>query len=94
MVGGASVFAGVAIWGAITTQRDAALLAGAEVDPGRTDLYTFLALGARGLFDRFDRIDVRATCHCHFLIGEWKLTLVRLRFGKGRGLDLRSLGAR
>jgi hypothetical protein len=82
MAGGAGVFAGVTVRGAIATQSDAALLAGAEMDPGRSDLYAFLALGARGLFDRFDRIDVRATFHCHFLIGEWKLTLVRLRFVK------------
>ena len=68
MTGGAGVFAGVAIWRAIAAQGDAALLAGAKMDPGRTDLYAFLALGACGLFDRFDRIDVLATFHSHFRV--------------------------
>lgn len=69
MTGGARVFAGVLVWRAIAAQRDAALLAGAEMDPGRTGLYTFLALMAHGLFDRFDRVDMSARFSCHFQLG-------------------------
>jgi hypothetical protein len=68
MPGSPGVLAGVTVRRAIAAKGDAALLAGAEMDPGRTDLYAFLTLGQRRLFDRLDRIDVRATFDCHFRV--------------------------
>jgi hypothetical protein len=45
------VFAGVTVWRAITAERYAAGLAGAQMDPGRSNLHAFLAFAALRLFD-------------------------------------------
>jgi hypothetical protein len=46
-----SVLAGMPIRRAIAAQRDATLLAGAQMDPGRTDFYAFLTFAALRLLD-------------------------------------------
>jgi hypothetical protein len=55
-----SVFAGVTIWRAIAAKRHAACLARPQVDPRRPDLHAFLAFAALRLFDRRDRVEMRA----------------------------------
>jgi len=45
------VLAGMPIWRAVTTKRDAALLARAQVYPACPDLYAFFAFAALRLFD-------------------------------------------
>ena len=53
------VFGGVPIWRAVAAERDAAFLAGPQVDPLRPDLYAFFAFAALRLFDGRDRFEVR-----------------------------------
>jgi hypothetical protein len=65
MASGVRVFAGVAIRRAIATERDAAFLAGPQMDPARTDLHAFLALEHIGQFDRPDGIEMCATSIGH-----------------------------
>lgn len=65
MSNGARVFAGVLIRRRIAAQRNAALLTGAEMHPGGADFHTLSALLDFRLFDRFDRIEVRAGAIIH-----------------------------
>src|SRR5262249_13165599 len=44
----------------VAAQRDAALLAGAQLDPAGADLHALRALAALGLFDALDRFDMIA----------------------------------
>src|SRR3979409_200726 len=60
MAGRAGVLARVPVRRAIATKGDAAFLAGAEMDPGRSDLYAFLALQPARRYDRIDREKMRA----------------------------------
>ena len=53
------VFAGVLVWRAVAAERDAAFLAGSQVDPLRPDLYTLIALAAFCAFDVRNRFEVR-----------------------------------
>ena len=56
----ARMFAGVLIWRAIAAESGAAVLAGPEVDPGRSNFDALLTFEPCWLFDRGDNIDVRA----------------------------------
>lgn len=51
MPGCVRVFSGVTIWRAIAAERDAALLARAQMYPACPDLHAFFAFAALGLFD-------------------------------------------
>ena len=83
----ACVFAGVLIWRAITTQRDAAFLTSSQMHPGSTDLHAFLALPSLRLFDRGNRVDVGATLFRHHRV--LPLTQV-FRFVSLLGSDVRA----
>jgi hypothetical protein len=72
MLRGMHVFAGMSIWRTIATERDAACLARAQMNPVAADLYAFLAFAALRLLDCFDRIQMRAAAVIH----DW-LTVVR-----------------
>jgi len=65
MPGCVRVFSGVTIWRAITAQRHAASLAGAQMDPGWTDLHAFLAFASFRLFNGRDRVEMRAASVRH-----------------------------
>ena len=65
MPGGARMFAGVPISRRVAAQGDAALLAGAEMDPRVADLYTLGAFAGFRLLDRIDRIEMRAAAIGH-----------------------------
>ena len=62
-----SVLAGVPIWRAIAAERDAACLAGPQMNPVRADLHAFFAFAALRLLDRPDRVEMRAASIRHFL---------------------------
>jgi hypothetical protein len=51
MPGCVRVFAGVTVWRAVTAERYTARLAGAQMNPLRADLHTFLAFAALRLFN-------------------------------------------
>jgi hypothetical protein len=55
------MFTRVTIRRAVATKCHAALLARAQVKPLRADLDAFGALGVINLFDRRDRVEMRAT---------------------------------
>jgi hypothetical protein len=59
------MFAGVLIWGAVATERDAARLARAQMNPARTDLHAFFTFTALRLLDRFNRVEMRTASVGH-----------------------------
>lgn len=59
------VFGGVPVRRTVATQRDAACLAGPQMDPVRADLYTLLAFEDFRKFDLADDIDVLARTNIH-----------------------------
>lgn len=67
MSAGVRVFGGMAIWRSIATESRAALLTGAQMHPGRTDLHAFLTLSTRRERDRRDLGDVEADSARHRL---------------------------
>jgi len=77
MAAGTRVFAGVPIRGAIAAERDAALLARAQMYPGGADLHTFLTFAALRLFDRSDRLDMRAGWVRHYKSSLFRLKITR-----------------
>jgi hypothetical protein len=58
MVRRACVFAGVTIRGAVAAQCDAALLAGAQVHPGRANLDAPFAFAVLRMFDRTNCVNM------------------------------------
>jgi hypothetical protein len=60
------VFTGVTIWRTVTAERHAARLAGAQMDPVRTDLHAFFAFAPLRLFNGPDCLEMRAALgrHC------------------------------
>jgi hypothetical protein len=66
MLGCTSMFAGVMIGRTITTECHATRLACAQMDPVRADLYAFFAFAALRLFDRLDRVEMRAATIRHW----------------------------
>ena len=65
MITRARVFAGVLIRRAVATKSDAALLAGAEMQPLRADFHALSALAGFRLLDRIDRIEMRTAAISH-----------------------------
>jgi hypothetical protein len=63
---GVRMFAGVPIWGAVATKRNATRLAPAQMNPARTDLHAFFTFAALRLLDRFNRVEMRTASvgHC------------------------------
>ncbi len=66
MCGCPRMFAGVLIWGAVATKRNATRLARAQMNPARTDLHAFFTFAALRLLDRFNRVEMRTASvgHC------------------------------
>jgi hypothetical protein len=62
------VFAGVPVRRAVAAKRDSASLAGPQMNPLRADLDAFFAFAALRLFDRIDRVKMRATSIGHDVI--------------------------
>ena len=60
MPGGVRVFAGVPIWRAVTAERDTTCLAGPQMNPVCANLHAFFTLAARSVFDRRNRVEMRA----------------------------------
>ncbi len=75
------VFAGVLIWRAVAAERDAAFLAGSQVDPLRSDLHAFFAFTALRLFDGRDRFEVRTRGIIHDRI----ISLAKYLMNRGYG---------
>jgi hypothetical protein len=61
----ARVFAGVLIWRAVTAERDATFLTGAQMNPGAANLYALFAFATLRLFDGFDCIQMRTASGTH-----------------------------
>ena len=61
------VLARVLIRRAVTTKRDPALLAGPQMNPLCADLHAFRTFANLRMFDRRDRIEMRATSAGHGL---------------------------
>jgi len=59
------VFARVLVWGTVTAQRHAALLARSQMNPARTDLNTLGAFANLRLLHRLNRIEMRTTSFRH-----------------------------
>jgi hypothetical protein len=68
MSAGMRVLACMPVWGAIAAECRAARLTSAQMHPIRTDLDAFFAFEALRLFDRLDRIKMRAASVGHDLI--------------------------
>jgi hypothetical protein len=66
------VLAGVLIWGAVATKRNATRLARAQMNPARTDLHAFFTFAALRLLDRFNRVEMRTAS-----VGHCRLNLFR-----------------
>jgi hypothetical protein len=62
------VFAGVPVWRAVAAECRSARLTGAQMHPIRADLYALFAFTALWLFDRLDRVKMRATSIGHDVI--------------------------
>jgi hypothetical protein len=65
MPGSMRMFAGMTVWRTITAERDAALLARAQVNPIVADLYALRAFTLLRLFNRSDRVKMRAASFRH-----------------------------
>jgi hypothetical protein len=65
MCGCPRMLAGVLIWGAVATKRNATRLARAQMNPARTDLHAFFTFAALRLLDRFNRVEMRAASVRH-----------------------------
>ena len=65
MAGGVGVLAGVPVRRAVAAKRDAALLAGAQMNPFVADLHALRAFAALRIFDRCDRVEMRTTAVSH-----------------------------
>src|SRR6266404_3672252 len=68
MACGVRVFGRVPIRRAVAAKRDSTSLAGPQMHPLRADLYAFFAFAALRLFDRIDRVKMRATSIGHDVI--------------------------
>lgn len=68
MSAGVRVFGRVVVRRAVAAKRDSTSLAGAQMHPLRADLYAFFAFAALRLFDRIDRVKMRATSVGHDII--------------------------
>ena len=66
------MFAGVLIWGAVATKRNATRLARAQMNPARTDLHAFFTFATLRLPDRFNRVEMRTAS-----VGHCRLSLFR-----------------
>ena len=74
MPGGVRMFGGMPVGRAVAAARHAARLAGAQMHPPIADLHAFLAFRALRLFNRRDRVKMRAasvrhclkSCRCAF----------------------------
>jgi hypothetical protein len=62
------VFGRMMVWRAIAAECRAARLTGPQMHPLRADLYAFFAFAALRLFDRIDRVKMRATSIGHDVI--------------------------
>jgi len=65
MARGVCVFAGVPVRRAIAAERDAASLTGPQMNPASADFHALGALANFRLFNRFDRVEMRATSVRH-----------------------------
>ena len=65
MSAGMRVLARMLVWRAVATERDPTCLAGPQMNPVRTDLHALHALAPLRLFDRLDRVKMRATSIGH-----------------------------
>src|SRR5207302_8731305 len=74
MCGCPRMFAGVLIWGAVATKRNATRLARAQMNPARTDLHAFFTFAALRLLDRFNRVEMRTAS-----VGHHRMSLSRPR---------------
>jgi hypothetical protein len=81
MPGTVCVLAGVLVWRAIAAERNAAFLAGPQVDPLRPDLYAFFAFAALRLFDGRNRFEVRTRGIIHDRI----ISLAKYLMNRGYG---------
>ena len=68
MRGSVRVLAGVPIRRTIAAERDAALLARAQMYPGCANLHALFAFAALRLLDRLDRVKMRAASASHSCI--------------------------
>jgi hypothetical protein len=68
MACGVRVFGRVVVRRAVAAKRDSTSLAGPQMHPLRADLYAFFAFAALRLFDRIDRVKMRATSIGHDVI--------------------------
>jgi hypothetical protein len=59
------VFARVMVWRAVATEGDSTCLAGPQMNPVRTDLHALRAFAPLRLFNRLDRVKMRATSIGH-----------------------------
>jgi hypothetical protein len=62
------VFARMLVWRAIAAECDSTCLAGPQMNPICADLYALFAFTALWLFDRLNRIKMRATSIGHNII--------------------------
>src|SRR5436190_20061200 len=74
MCGCPRMFAGVLIWGAVATKRNATRLARPQMNPARTDLHAFFTFAALRLLDRFNRVEMRTAS-----VGHHRMSLSRPR---------------
>lgn len=69
------VFSGVPVRRTVAAERDAACLAGPQMNPVVADLHAFFAFAALRLFDRCDRVEMRTASlrHCSIFaaLDEW-----------------------
>jgi len=80
------MFAGVLIWGAVATKRNATRLARPQMNPARTDLHAFFTFAALRLLDRFNRVEVRTASVGHCRLNLFRpearaIVCIRIKFG-------------
>lgn len=71
------VFGGVTIWRAIAAERRAARLAGSQMNPVCTNLHAVRAFAALRLFDRLDRVEMRAASVRHYAMTLFRIATTR-----------------
>jgi len=77
MPGCVRVFSGVTVRRAITAERLAARLAGAQMDPVCADLHAFLAFAPLRLFNGRDRVKMRAASIRHYNVSLFRVANTR-----------------
>ena len=77
MLRSAGVFAGVPVLRAVTANGHATCLARAQMHPTAADLHAFFAFTALRLFDRLNRLEMRAATVGHDSISLFRVATTR-----------------